>query len=241
MKGDLPCLVATLECAKQLQEMAVTNNITVKNITTSIEEINNKIAEAKTANSNAVNISVFRPLVQAYLKIDTIQDPVQPGQTQAPPPRQRGFLQRIVGIFTNSTNVINEVLSLIGVPLLDKITGTNAEAQRNALTISDLQVKVATLEKGKSEIAEKIRDTVQLQILEFDTSAREFQLSQEIVKREVSRIKIIEVGYRFGEGNSEGYLSQLSALDAKKAQTLRAWTSMRAKLERIKLLCLPQE
>lgn len=229
MRGDLPCLAANTECMKQLQELAVKNNLTLKNLTSTIEELNNKITEAQAANKKAIDISVFRPLVQSYLSIDTTQNQGQP--------QRRGFLQRVIGIFTNPGNAINEILGLVGVPILEKITGTNPEAQRNALTIKDLQIKVAELQRGKNELAEKVKDTVQVEVLSFDALSREFQISQEIANRSIARMKIIEINYQFGDSNSESYLAQLSALDEKKSQTFRSWTNMRTKLERIKMLC----
>jgi hypothetical protein len=135
---------------------------------------------------------------------------------------------------------INEILSLIGIPLLDGIAGTNAEAQKNAIAISDLQVKNAELMRGRADLAEKIREAVALQVLEFDTAAREFQISQAIAQRETQRMQLVAVSYRFGESDTEAYLAQLSAMDAKKAATLRSWTQMRSRLERLKLLVLGQ-
>jgi len=133
---------------------------------------------------------------------------------------------------------VNNILSLIGIPLLEGITGTNAEAQRNAIAISDLQVKSAELMRGRAELAEKIRESVAIQVIDFDSSAREFQISQVIAQGKVTRMELVEVGYRFGESNTENYLGQLSAMDQKKAATLRSWTQMRSRLERIKLLVL---
>lgn len=240
MKGDLPCLDVSVQCVGQLQQTAVGNNPTLRNIEASIEEVNTKINEARAANKRVVDIGVFKPLVQAYLKLETSSTAPTP-DNPTPQVRTRGFIERIAGIFTNPFGAVNEILSLIGIPLFDKITGTNVDAQKNAIAISDLQVKVAELQKGKAEIAEKLRETIQIQVIDFDTAAREFQISQEIAKREISRLKIIEVSYRFGEGNSEGYLSQLSAMDSKKAATLRSWAQMRSRLERIKLLVLARE
>ena len=132
--------------------------------------------------------------------------------------------------------VVDEVLGLIGIPLFEGATGSNADANRNSIAIADLQTKVAALQKGRADLAEKIRDSVQTQVLDFDAAAREFQLSQELAKRGSQRLAIIQLNYKFGEGTSESYLTQLSAQDEKKGSTLRAWTRMRSLLERIKLI-----
>ncbi|WP_250121651.1 hypothetical protein [Chroococcidiopsis sp. CCMEE 29] len=119
--------------------------------------------------------------------------------------------------------------------------GGNAENQRNVIAISDLQVKVAQLQRGRAELAQKIREQVYLAAFEYDEAARDFQLSQEVAKRDADRLRLLEVEYRFGEGDTNSYLSSLNGLDARNAQTYRAWTSMRARIEKIKLLVLGVE
>lgn len=49
-------------------------------------------------------------------------------------------------------------------------------------------------------------------VLELDTAKREFQIAQEVARRDGDRLKIIEVSYRFGEGSCETYLAQLSGI-----------------------------
>jgi hypothetical protein len=233
MRGSLPCLDVSSSCVRSLQDKAIANNRTLKEIDKSIEEINTKIAEARKTNQKAVTLGIFRPVVQAYLKVDT------PAATATNPnPQPRGFFSRILNIFRNPLDIVDEVLGLIGIPLFEGATNTNAEANRNSIAIADLQTKVAALQKGRADLAEKIRDSVQTQVLDFDTSAREFQLSQELAKRGSQRLAIIQLNYKFGEGTSESYLNQLAAMDEKKGSTLRAWTKMRSQLERIKLIVL---
>jgi len=233
MQGSLPCLDVSSGCVRSLQDKAIANNVTLKEMDKAVEEINNRINEARKTNQKTVTLGIFRPVVQAYLKVDT------PAATAANPnPQPRGFFSRILNVFRNPLGVVDEVLGLIGIPLFEGVTNTNSEANRNSIAIADLQTKVAQLQKGRAELAEKIRDSVQTQVLDFDAAAREFQLSQELAKRGSQRLQIIQLNYKFGEGTSESYLAQLSAQDEKKGSTLRAWTRMRSQLERIKLIVL---
>ena len=55
------------------------------------------------------------------------------------------------------------------------------------------------------------------------------------------RLKVIEVGYRFGKGSSESYLAQLSAMDANKEAMFKQWSKMRTQLELLKILVLNED
>jgi len=231
MKGDLLCLVATRDCISQLQATATERNPLLLEIDQRIEEINTKIEEAKANNKKSIRLSVLTPGLQALLSPQTI---TQNGKTRT----TGGFLSNILSIFTNPVGIVDKLLSAVGVPLLQSAFGGNEQNQRNAIAISDLQVKSAELQRGRAELAQKIREQVYLAAFEYDEAAREFQISQEVAKRDAARIRLLEVEYRFGEGDSNSYLSSLNGLDARKAQTYRAWASMRSRIEKIKLLVL---
>ncbi len=49
----------------------------------------------------------------------------------------------------------------------------------------------------RGELANKIRETVMMQVLEFDVIRKDFQVSQEIARREVIRHQLLKVDYRF--------------------------------------------
>jgi len=230
MLGDLTCLEATDECIKQLQGKAIETSVTLRAIDQRIEAITQKVEEAKKNNQATVKLGVFEPLVQSFLKVEDV--PTTAGQ----PPRKRGFLDKLLGVL--SVSGINDVLSLIGVPLFRNATGGDAAAQSRSIAIGDLQVKLAEIENKRGDLAAKIREQVIISVLDFDVVRRDFQISQEIAKRSVTKMKLIEVGYRFGESDTESYLNQLNALDAKKAETFRTWARMRSQMARIKLLVL---
>jgi hypothetical protein len=235
MRGDLPCLAATRECISSLQSAATQQNPLLKEVDARIEEINNKIEEARAANKKAVKLSVMTPALQALIQPQQIQ--TADGTTH----QTGGFISNLASLFTNPTGTLDKLLNAVGVPLLQASFGGNAENQRNAIAISDLQVKSAELQRGRAELAQKIREQVYLAAFEYDEAAREFQISQEVAKRDAARMRLLEVEYRFGGGDSNSYLSSLNSLDSRKAQTYRSWAAMRSRIEKIKLLVLGVE
>lgn len=235
MKGDLPCLEATRSCISSLQQSATQKNPLLMEIDKRIEEINTKIDEAKVANKKSVQLGVLTPGVQALLSPQTVAN--SDGSTK----QTGGLISNILSIFTSPTSIIDKIFNAIGVPLLQAQFGGNHETQRNAIAISDLQVKVAELQRGRAELAQKIREQVYLAAFDYDESAREFQISQEVAKRDASRIQLLQIEYRFGDGDTNNYLSSLNSLDSRKAQTYRSWAAMRSRIEKIKLLVLGVE
>lgn len=232
MRGDLPCVDATNECIAQLQTTAVEQNPLLKEVDLRIEEINSKIEEAKAANKKSVDLSVLRPAARVFLEPNF--------NSQAPSgQRQRGPVEKLFSVFTSPVGVVNEVLRAVGIPLFDKLfAGGSDQNQQRAIAISDLAVQLAQIQRSRAELAEQIKEKVALAVFDFDTSRREFQISSEVSKREAARIQLVEVEYRIGVGGSDSYLGQLNSLDRQKAQSFKAWASLRSQLEKIKLLVL---
>jgi hypothetical protein len=234
MMGDLPCLEPTTDCISQLQTMAVENNLGLAIIQERVDAIESRIDEARSRNQNAVWLDTFEPLMARYL---TYEQVMVGGQ-----PQQRGFFDRLLAAVSNPLNAINEALGLIGIPLIRGVTNTNARAQQTAIAISDLQVKVAQIEQEKRKISETIREQVALEVLEFDATRREFQISQEIARRATVQHRLLEIDYRFSDRiDSVTYLGQLSQLDQTKASTYRAWSRLRTRMARIQMLVLGSE
>jgi len=229
MMGDLPCLEPTSTCIGDLQATAVENNLTLQIINERVAAIEERIDEARALNQNAVFIDTIEPLANRYLQFE--------------PTTGEGFLNNLLGIFTSPITSINEILSLIGIPLLRNTTRTNARAQANAIAIADLQVKVSQIEADARKIDQAIREEVLYQVLEFDVIRREFQISQEVAQRAVLQHRLLEIDYRFSPDrvSTDTYLNHLSSLDQQKAQTYRAWARLRTQLERIKILVLGVE
>jgi len=229
MQGELPCVEATIKCIAQLQNVAVQKNPLLKEVDSRIQDIQGKIDEAKKANKTSINLSILRPASQVFL---------QPTSQQQ---HHSGVLGKLFSIFTGPVGIVNELLSAVGNPLLDSFFGGSDQNQQRAISISDLQVKLAEIQRGRAELADKVREKVALAVFDFDNSRRDFQIAQEIARRESSRMQLIAVEYRLGQGTSENYLNQLSSLDKNKAQTWKSWSSMRSQLEKIKLLVLGAE
>ncbi len=237
--SPLPCLDTTTACISSLQGLAITNSPINKKIEESITLIEEKIEEATKANKLSIDLAVFEPAIQYFLRQSgTMQAPAQPGQPAQQAQSGGGFLNNVLGIFTRPVGLVNDLLSVIGIPLLRRYTGGNQENKQAAIAISDLKVKTEELRKSKEEINIKTRDSVLFAVLEFDVRSREFQIQQAITKREIQRFELYKVSYRFGSSNTEAYLGQQSSLDKQKASVLREWAQMRSQLEKIKLIVL---
>lgn len=242
MVSPLPCLDTTSSCIQQLQNLAVTNSPINAKIEESIAAIEEKIEEANKANKQSIDLAIFEPALQYFLRQGgtTGQTTGQTGQT-ATSTNSGGLLNNVLGIFTRPVGLINDLFNVIGIPILRRFTGGNQENKQAAIAISDLRVKVEELRKSKEEIAIKTRDSVLFSVLEFDVRSREFQIQQAIAKREIQRFQLYKVGYRFGQSSTEAYLGQQSSLDKQKASVLREWSQMRSQLEKIKLIVLAQK
>jgi hypothetical protein len=231
MLGELPCLETTEACIQELQRLAVTNSRSLKAVDERIQLVNTKIDEARKNNQKSINLGIFEPAVQAYLKIDTVT--LANGKT-----KKEGFFDKALRIFSGVTG-LNELLANIGVPLFKNLIGGGDAAQQRSIAITDLQVKIAEIEKQRGELADKIREAVTMQVLEFDVTRKDFQVGQEIARREVLRARLREVDYRFTTAiTTDSYLSSLSTLDGVKATSYRQWARLRSQMARIKLLVL---
>ena len=234
MLGKLPCLEADDRCVGQLQTIAIANSALLQAMDERIEVIDQKIAEATKNNQRTIALGVFEPLVQSYLRVDEVQ---QTGQ----PVSRRGFFNKLIDIFIKPVKSANDILSLIGIPLFQNATGGNVAAQGRSIAIGDLNIKLAELKNKRSEVADKIHEQVTLSVLDFDQVRRDFQITQEVVKRESNRMKLLEVGYRFGQGSTDEFMGRQTAFDQRKADTYRRWAKMRSQLAKIKLLVLGAE
>ena len=247
MLGDLPCLTATNECVTELQQLAIQNHRSLKVIEERIALVNESIDNARGRNQRSINLGTFTPLISNYVKLETetVQE-VQPNLITGAPQivnrqQQVGFFQRLARAISNPLGAINEVLSLIGVPLFEQRLNIDVNAQAREIAISDLQIKIAQIEQEKQKIEDTLAEQVILQVIDFDRYRRDFQISQEVAKRSQIQFQLLKVDYLFGDSTSIAYLNQLSAIDREKAQAYRAWASLRSQLSRIKILVLGTE
>lgn len=232
MRGGLPCLETSAFCLQQLQERAVAQSPLLQEIDTKIEEINGRIEEAKQKNQTSIKLSVFEPALQVFLGQKTVTDPeTKKSQTI-------GFVERIGQLFTSPTPILNELFNAIGIPLLRSFSGGNDTQRQTAIAISDLQIKVAQMQRDRAEVANAVREKIAVSLVKFDEARTDFQTSQVVSSRVLQQFQIFEVRYTRGNSDTETYLARQNQLDSIKAQTYSSWAKMRRTLFELKLLVL---
>jgi hypothetical protein len=233
MYSPLSCLDVTPDCIAKLQQEAVQNSPVIKELEAKIATVNQKIEEAQTSNKKSLDLSVFEPALQLFLKQETV---VENGQS-----RKVGFIERVGQIFSNPGSLINDLLGVIGIPILRGSYGGNDAQQSRAIQISDLTVKVAEMERIKTEVAAKTREKIQQLLLDFDTYAREFQAEQAIATSESKSFKLYAVTYAAGDGDTNIYLNRKGQLDKTKLQVFKNWARVRGQITVIKTVVVPRE
>jgi hypothetical protein len=233
MYSPLSCLDVTPDCIARLQQEAVQNSPVIKQLEAKISTVNQKIEEAKTNNKKSIDLSIFEPALQVFLKQETV---VENGQT-----RKIGFVERVGQIFSNPGSLLNDLLGAIGIPLLRGSYGGNDAQQNRAIQISDLVVKVAEMERIKTEVGAKTREKIQQLMLEFDVLAREFQAEQAIATSESKSFKLYAVTYAAGDGDTNIYLNRKGQLDKTKLQVFKYWARVRGQITAIKTVVMPRD
>jgi hypothetical protein len=231
LRGELPCVDSSEGCILQLQSRALSASPILRELDQRIEEANSRIAEAQVNNKKAISVSTFSPYLQVLLQ--GLFPPVRANAQSVPVVNPLTF---IFGSFFGDL-----AGQLIGRLFNWQSLITTQDFTNRQIAIADLQIKVAELQRGRAEAAGKLREVVLLETLKLEEIAREFQIQQEIAKRDRSRMQIIRVSYTFGEGTSESYLAQLSAYDRQKAATWREWSRLRTQLTRVKIIVLGVE
>jgi hypothetical protein len=228
MRGGLPCLETTSACLDQLQSRAVTGSPLLRELDTRIQEANDQINEARSRNLKTVRLSILTPALQYLLG---------PAPT-AGQPQQRGLIDNLFGVLRGETGLINGLLNVIGIPLFQGSQGANTEANRNAIAISDLQIRVAELQRARAQLADTTRERVAISLVRFDEARTDFQVAQVVGARAIDQFRVFELRYIRGNNDTESYLARQSQLDRTKADTYSAWAGMRRSLFEIKLLVL---
>jgi hypothetical protein len=229
LRGGLPCLETSAVCLQQLQDRAIAQSPLLKEIDARIAEANERINEAKVRNKKSIQLAILTPALQYLLGT---------APTAGQPQKGNGLIDNIAAIFRGDTGIINGLLNVIGVPFFQGTQGGNADAQRNAIAIGDLQIKVAELQRNRAQLADTIRTKVTELLVEFDEARTDYQTSQVVASRAVDQFKVFEIRYRRGNSDTETYLTRQNTLDNTKAQTYRSWAKMRRSLFKLKLLVL---
>ena len=246
MLDPLPCLEATEVCIRELQELAVGSSFTLRDIDERIELVNEQIEIARSNNQQSIRLGIFEPFIQEVIRLETVSRIPNPDNQPVPGSiirvEQEGFLERIGRFFGNSSLGINTLLSFIGLPLFRSAAGGDAATQNRQIAIADLQVKVAEVERQRGEMANALRERVLLDVLEFETTRREFQGNQEIARRSQLRLDVLELNYRFTpDVSTHQYLGELNTTDGIYLNMFRQWAQMRTQLTQIKIVVLGAE
>ena len=233
MYSPLSCFDVTPDCIAKLQQEAVQNSPVIRELEAKIATVNQNIEAAQTNNKKSIDLSIFEPGLQVFLKQDMV---VENGQS-----RKVGFVERLGQIFSNPGGLLNDLLGAIGIPLLRGSFGGNDAQQSRAIQISDLTVKVAEMERIKTEIGAKTRERVQQLMLDFDVLAREFQAEQAIATSETKSFKLYAVTYAAGDGDTNIYLNRKGQLDRTKLQVFKNWARVRGQITAIKTVVMPRD
>jgi hypothetical protein len=233
MYQPLDCLDTSLDCVQKLQKRAIENSSVIRELNLRIQEVRSKIAEAKTNNRKSIELSLFEPALQVFLQKETI---VENGQS-----RTVGFFERIGQIFTNPGALLGDLFTASAIPIFRNLQGGSDAQQSRAIQISDLMVKVAEMERGKTEAASKTREKIQDLVLAFDVAAREFQAEQAIVRVETKSFKIYTLTYAAGDGDTNTYLHRKEQLERSKLKVFKDWAKLKAQIVHLKNLVLPRD
>jgi hypothetical protein len=233
MYSPLSCLDVTADCIAKLQQEAVQNSPVIKELEEKIATVNQKIEEAQTNNKKSIALSIFEPGLQVFLKQDTV---IENGQS-----RKIGFFERVGQLFNDPLPLLNDLLGAIGIPILRGVFGGNDAQQSRAIQISDLVVKVAEIERIKTEVGAKTREKIQQLVLDFDVIAREFQAEQAIAIAEKKSFKLYAVTYAAGDGDTNTYLNRQGQLNRTKLQVFKNWARVRAQITAIKSVVTPRD
>jgi hypothetical protein len=232
MKGALPCLETSSACLQQLQEKAVTQSPLLKEIDQRVQEANQKIEDAKERNQKSIKLSIFSPALQYMLESQTLNNGGSKKQNTG------GLIDNVAALFTGKIGLLNGLLKVIGIPLFEGSQGGGDSVQNRAIQISDIQIRIAELQRERAKLADEVRDKVAKALIDFDEARVSFQTAQVLATRSMQQFQIYEVRYVRGDNDTESYLARLNSLDHTKAQTYETWAKMRRSLFQIKLLVL---
>lgn len=230
MRGALPCLETSATCLQLLQQRAIVQSPLLKELDARVQEANDKIEEAKASGRKIIKLSILTPALQ-YL----LGPAPTPGQPQ---PQGTGLIDNLGAIFRGDIGIINGLLRVVGIPLFQGSQGGNPQAQRSAIAVADLQIKVAQLQRSRAELSNKIREQTAIVLIRFDEARTDFQTAQVLAGRVSDQFKVYEIRYTRGNSDTETYLSRLNQFDKTKAQTYSSWAKMRRSLFELKLLVL---
>lgn len=216
LKGDLPCLDSKPECVIQLQALAIANSPDIKALDIQIASSGDAVRLAAVQGQGSF-IESISPLISAIAPIL-----LQNSRPQAPFEIRTSLESRL----------LFEALPLI---ISGRATSDSNQA-RNQATNADLQIKLAQLEKTKTEITIALRGKVADEVILFENIKDESNLQSTIVKRETARAKLIEIAYRIGESDTISQIARLNDFDRKRIIAAQSKSRLRSQALKIQRL-----
>jgi hypothetical protein len=216
LKGDLPCLDSKPECIKQLQELAIANSPDIKALDIQIASSGEAVKLAKVQGQGSFFESIS-PLIGA----------IAPILLQNSKPQALGEIRTSL-----ESRLLFEAIPLV----LSGRATSDANQTRNSQANADLQIKLAQLEKTKTEVAIALKGKVADEVILFENIKDESNLQSTIVKRETARAKLIEIAYRMGESDTISQIARLNDFDRKKIIAAQLKTKLRSQALKIQRL-----
>jgi len=130
--------------------------------------------------------------------------------------------------------------SIVG-SVFDNLAGNARTDQTIAQNNATLQIRIAEIERSKLDAKARIEDSVISSLIQFDTLKVEADISVAIANRESSRFKLIEIGYRLGEGDTNSFIALQNGLDRTRLAVTRNKAAMRSQAAKIKRIVLGDE
>lgn len=216
LKGDLPCLDSKPECIKQLEALAIQNSPDLKALDAQIASSSDAVKLAKVQGQGSF-IEGIQPFISA----------IAPILLQNAKPQAIGELRTSL-----DSRLLFEALPTI---IAGRAT-SDANQTRNSQANADLQIKLAQLEKTKSEIAIAIKGKVIDAVILFESLKDESDLQTTIVRREGVRFKLIEIAYRLGDSSTESQIERINDMERKKIIAAQSRSKLRSQALRIQRL-----
>lgn len=130
--------------------------------------------------------------------------------------------------------------SVVG-SVFDNLAGNARTDQTIAQNNATLEIRIAEIERSKLDAKARIEDSVISSLIQFDTLKVEANISVAIANRESSRFKLIEIGYRLGEGDTNSFIALQNGLDRTRLAVTRNKSAMRSQAAKIKRIVLGDE
>lgn len=232
LRGGLPCLELSRTCLNSLQDLAIASSPLLKELDSRISEGTDKATTAKVANQKTIQLDILSPALQYLLNTNGSVD----SNGHKP-----GFFERLGGLLLGKIGIVNDLLSTVGIPIFNSLNGGSSNVKSQAIQISDLQVRIADLQRARAELADKVKEKVTSSLTDFDNARVEYQMSQVMIRHHTSQFQIYQMRYLRGANTTEEFLQQQNQLDKDKTQVYGAWAKLRRSLFELKLLALAQK